>query len=310
MKARPLDAFRQGLATQEGLRFPEPFFWTTEFLERVRDRDPDYRRHLLAGTIETLAAPPAAVRVVAEGDSWFHHPCIADVMDWLKRLGYAPYRSDAPGRHLADMVREKVYLKLLADPDVKAVLLSGGGNDLIDWKGPEGAGRNPIFRNAGDSSVPRDWIEEGQLLAVLARLRELLGIFISDVRQARPRTPIIVHCYDRILPRRSGPLGAWLGLQMDTAGIPRDAQQLRNDVAAILIDRTNDTYRSVAATERITYVDLRDIVRGRSWDEIHPTGEAFGDIAQKLAEHIPGLRRRRRARPTRGKGKRQRRPST
>ncbi len=72
--------------------------------------------------------------MVAEGDSWFNHPCINEVMDWFKRLGYAPYRSDAPGRTLATMVSEKVYLKLLADPDVKAVLLSDGGNDLINWK--------------------------------------------------------------------------------------------------------------------------------------------------------------------------------
>jgi hypothetical protein len=300
MKTRRLDAFRQRLATEEGLRFPGPFFWTTNFLDRVRDRDPDLRRHLMSGTIETLAAPPDAVRVVAEGDSWFHHPCITDIMDWLQRMGYAPYRSDALGRSLAEMVHEKVYLTFLQDDDVKAVLLSGGGNDLIDWKGSQDRGLHPIFQNAGGSPVPRDWINEAQLAAALANLRELLGAFISDVRGKRPRMPIIVHCYAHIIPRRTGPLGAWLGLQMDTVGIPQDAHQLRNDIAAILIDRANDTYRSVADTERITYVDVRRIVRGRWWDEIHPTSDAFEDIARELARHIPGRRRGRSTRPARG----------
>jgi len=309
MKTRPLSGFRQRLVAEERLRFPEPFFWTTEFLDRLRAQDPDYRLHLLGGTIGTLAAPPDQVRVVAEGDSWFNHPCIDDIMDWLKRMGYAPYRSDAPGRTLAKMVDEKVYLKLLADPEVKAVLLSGGGNDLIDWKRPpEGGPPTPIFRNAGNSSVPADWVNEQELRAALARLRELLGIFISDVRNARPRMPIIVHGYDHIIPRRSGPFGAWLGPQLDAVGIPRDAQRLRNDIAAILIDRANETYRSVANTQGITYVNLRGIVRGRWWDEIHPDGDAFHDIAKKLAQHIPAARRRHRARPARAK--RRRRAST
>src|SRR5215475_4160459 len=155
---KQLSSMRLRFAAEEGLSFPEPFFWTTAFLDELRARDPDYRRHLLAGTIETFAAAPEKVRVVAEGDSWFNHPCIDEVMDWSKRMGYAPYRSDAPGRTLATMVREKVYLKLLVNADVKAVLLSGGGNDLINWNRPAGGGPTPILQNAKGSSTPADWI--------------------------------------------------------------------------------------------------------------------------------------------------------
>jgi hypothetical protein len=187
-------------------------------------------------------------------------------MDWLKRLGYAPYRSDAPGRSLATMVNEKVYLKLLVNPDVKAVLLSGGGNDLINWNRPAGGGPTAILKNAQGSSTPADWINDRELVAALARLQELFRVFIQDVRGERPRMPIVVHFYDRIVPRTTGKYGygPWLGNQMDAVGVPRQPQQLRNDIAAILIDRANDMCRSVAAAQAVTYVDLRGIV-GTRW---------------------------------------------
>lgn len=287
-----LTPLRRRLAAEERLRFPEPFFWTTDYLERLRERDPDYRSRLIFGTIDVLAAPKTEIRVVAEGDSWFHHPCIDDVMDWFKRFGYAPYRSDAPGRTLVQMVSEKVYLKFLGDPDVKAVLLSGGGNDLISWRKGD-SGHSPIFKPANDPSRADDWVDEAELVSALAEIERLLGIVIGDVRAARPRMPIITHCYDRIHPRRSGPFGAWVGPQLDDLGVPQQ-QRLRNEIAAILIDRANETYQRVSVAQRITYVDVRGIVGNRWWDEIHPESDAFGDIAKQLAAQVPAGRSRRR----------------
>jgi hypothetical protein len=84
-------------ALSVGLRFPEPFFWTTRPFERLQRLDPGaselaYREHFFfAQALEVYSAPPSKVRIVAEGDSWFAHPCITDITDWLPDHNYQPY---------------------------------------------------------------------------------------------------------------------------------------------------------------------------------------------------------------------------
>jgi hypothetical protein len=292
-RARSLGAHKIRLARREGLSFPEPFFWTTNDLERLRALDPNYRRYLVVGASDVLTAPATKIRIVAEGDSWFNHPCRKDIMKWFKEWGYAPYRSDAPGRRLATMVDEKVYLKFLDDPEVRAVLLSGGGNDLISWKRASEREPSPIFKRGNGSSNPSDYFNEMELRLALAEVARLLVVFAGDVRRARPHLPIITHSYDHIKPRTTGPFGAWVGPQLTQIGVPEKNQPLRDAIAKILIERANDTYRETCAATGMTYVDVRGVVRDRWWDEIHPEDEAFRGIATKLAASVPKVARRR-----------------
>ena len=302
-RLRPYNRARLLAARQEGLSFPEPFFWTTDRLERLRQLDPGYRDYLHARALDALKAPPTRIRVVAEGDSWFNHPCLRDIMDWFQEFGYAAYRSDAPGRELATMVQEQVYLKFLADPAVPAALLSGGGNDLISWKRDSGRRPSPIFKPGNGSSNPADYLNDAELGEALAALERLLGEFARSVHQKRPGLPIITHCYDRIEPRSDGPVGAWVGPQMDQLGVPKK-QRLRNGIAAILIDRANETYGRASAAHGMTYVDLRGTVRNRWWDEIHPKDDAFREVATRLAAKVPASRASGHGRRARGRGRR------
>jgi len=296
-----LDAYRLRLARDEGLSFPEPFFWTTDYLERLRARDSDYRSRLIVGAIDVVVAPATQVRIISEGDSWFNYPGRKDIVDWLEVLGYAPYRSDAPGRLLTTMVQEKVYLKFLGDSTVRSVLLSGGGNDLISWKRPSKQQPSPIFKRGNGSSNPADYLNDAEVVAALAELRRLLGVVASDVRNVRPKMPIILHCYDWIEPRTDGPCGAWIGPQMDQVGVPAN-QRLRNAIARLLIDRANEAYQVACEANGMTHVDLRGTVGRRWWDEIHPNHDAWGEIARKLAASIPIVARRRAHAATRRRG--------
>ena len=288
---RHLYKARLRIARQQNLRFPEPFFWTTDDLERLRSVDPSYRSHLHARALDALNAPTTKTRIAAEGDSWFDHPCIRDVMDWFGEFGLASYRSDAPGRKLATMLQEKVYLKFLDDPSVQAVLLSGGGNDLISWKRVSNEQPSPIFKRGGGSTNPADYLDDANLGDALRALEGLLTEFAGDVHKKRPRLRIITHCYDRFKPRSDGPFGAWVGPQMDLIGVPTTGQ-LRNNIAALLIDRANDAYNHACRANGMTFVDLRGTTQGRWYDEIHPQDVAFRDIAVKLAAEIPAARRR------------------
>lgn len=287
--ARTLRKARLRAARREGLSFPEPFFWTTSDIKRLGRLDSKYRSRLHARALDALNALPTQGHIAAEGDSWFDHPCICDVIDWFKEFGYAPYRSDSPGRKLATMLQQKVYLTFLNDPRVKAVILSGGGNDLISWKRKSKKRPSPIFKPGQGSTNPADYLDDVQLSEALAALGGLLAEFARDVRRKRPGLRIITHCYDCFEPRSSGPHGAWIGPQMDLIGVPKTGQ-LRNKIAALLIDRANDAYRHACADHGMTFVDLRGTTRGRWYDEIHPNDAAFHDIAAKLAGQIPAAR--------------------
>lgn len=277
---------RTRLARREVLTFPEPFYWTTSGIEELKQSVPDFRKHVCARALDTLNAPLAKTRLACDGDSWFDHPCVRDAMDWIEAGDFAVYRADAPGRLLSTMLKEKCYLRFLDDTTVRAMLLSGGGNDLINWRRPSKDKPSPIFSKGGGSSKPEDFLNPSELDTALSSITTLLREFARDVWGKRPRLPIITHCYDWFVPRTSGPFGAWIGPQLDMVGAPRSSQ-LRGQIAKLLIDRANEAYARTCSDVGMIFVDLRGTTRERWYDEIHPSSEAFGDIVAKLIASIP-----------------------
>ena len=74
--------------------------------------------------------------IVIEGDSWFEHPIIKDTFDWLseKLQGkYALYSLAHGGDWLMNIIRDGKYISELPIIKPEVLLLSGGGNDLVDY---------------------------------------------------------------------------------------------------------------------------------------------------------------------------------
>ena len=77
--------------------------------------------------------------LIAEGDSWFDYP-LYDVLDLLERDGFEVDAVAHMGDSLEDMAHDERQLDRLAKAfekvrgaaraDVRAILLSGGGNDI------------------------------------------------------------------------------------------------------------------------------------------------------------------------------------
>lgn len=294
---------RMRLARQEILTFSEPFYWTTSGIEQLRGADPDFRKHTFARAIDALNSPPDKVRLAAEGDSWFDHPCMRETIDWIEARKFAVHRSDGPGRLLRTMVQEKAYLRFLKDNTVQAMLLSGGGNDLISWKRASKDVPSPIFKSANGSKNPEDYLNQSEVDAALESIAKMLGEFASNILRKRPKLPIITHCYDWFEPKTSGPWGAWIGPQMDMVGVPSSGP-IRRQIATLLIDRANETYSRTCSCAGMIYIDLRGMTRGRWYDEIHPNEEAFSDIATKFISAIPGQKVTARKRAHSGKSRR------
>lgn len=251
--------------------------------------------------------------LLAIGDSWFWypgnnllralaaHPRLREPYRNIQMLGFngakiAEYvdRGSARGRYA------KAFRRELSPRNVgyyTTVLISGGGNDAVDY----GLALRP---DCGGLERPEDCVDPEGLDDLMRDISGALGLLIHDVlwafrRQNRP-VDLFVHGYDYPVPDGRGfdalmfrVAGPWLAPAMDARGVAQDAA-LRRGICRALIDGLNDTLRGFARpSEGVHFVDSRSVLRGdaqyrEDWDnEMHPTAEGFRRIVD--ARWIPLL---------------------
>jgi len=247
--------------------------------------------------------------VIAEGDSWFDYPG-HDILKLLEDDHAFDVRSVAHrGDRVEDMAHSqgqfedfaRLLEKLLRDGKVpKAILLSGGGNDIA---GDEFA----LLLNHAASALPpvNDDIVRG---VVDVRLRAAYARIISGITTVAQGLigrviPILTHGYARAVPDGRGFLGGfgpfpgpWLEPGFRKKGY-RDLQS-NKAVMAGLIDRFNAMVSSISATPQfrhVQYVDLRRLLRNdasykQDWaNELHPTKAGFARVSAEFAARISAL---------------------
>jgi lysophospholipase L1-like esterase len=261
----------------------------------------------LLGAHEALVgASHSAGLLLAEGDSWFDYPLndvlksledehgfdvesLAHAGDSLENMAYADGQLDNLSRRLERMLRDGRV--------PKAILLSGGGNDVA---GPE---FGMLLNHAGSKLPPlNDQVVAG---VVDQRMRLALVTMIEAISQiciqwlTRP-LPILLHGYDYPVPDGRGvfggwgPLpGPWLAPGFGEKGYAPGAA--RTAIAAQLIDRLNQMLAGVAALPdfgHVGWIDLRGTLSNgkdykKSWDnELHPTSAGFDRVALHFAAAI------------------------
>src|SRR4051812_23993517 len=96
-----------------GVSFPEPFYWTSPILDALEALSPGHGIGPFdASSQEVQRQFPDGPWLVAEGDSWFNHPLINTIVDWLRiTFKYGPFRSDKPGKTLTQMLDRRAYLE-------------------------------------------------------------------------------------------------------------------------------------------------------------------------------------------------------
>ncbi|HET9439531.1 MAG TPA: SGNH/GDSL hydrolase family protein [Longimicrobiales bacterium] len=257
-------------------------------------------------TRSTLGPAADAGVLIAEGDSWFDYP-LWDVLRILEDEFLYDVESVAhKGDCVEDMAHSKGQFeefarrleKLLRQNKVpRAILLSGGGNDIA---GDE----LPILINYAASGLPT--LNEDIVRGVIdVRLRAAYGRMIGGITAIaqsylqRP-IPIIMHGYDYPVPDGRGFLGGWWKLPgpwlrpgfVRKGHEDKDANQR---TIAKLIDRFNDMLEGVsnsAGFAHVHYLDLRgtlphDSQYKKYWgNELHPSERGFGMVTQKFAKLI------------------------
>lgn len=251
----------------------------------------------------------AADVLVAEGDSWFDYPLhdilkslddhygydvesVAHAGDAVEQMAYSDGQLDDFTRRI-----EKIVLGGIVP---KAILLSGGGNDVA---GPEFG----MLLNHIDSPLPG--LNEKVVDGVLnERIRLAYVTIISKVTEicrvkAGHEIPILVHGYDYPVPDGRGVLGgAWFlpGPWMEPGFRQKGFKNLqkRIELAGALIDRINEMLEGIASLTsfgHVKYVNLRNSLSTgpnyKNWwaNELHPTGKGFNKIADLFAQELDKL---------------------
>jgi hypothetical protein len=274
--------------------------------------------------VELLSGGTLLGYLIAEGDSWFDYPGI-DVIDALREPRFGPanngYYKVFSAANAGDTVEEMAYdarqregfaqqfraaLDQGKQNEVKAILLSGGGNDI--------AGK--------EFHVLLNHLEQSQALGLpvldvplvdafidrLGRnLEGLIGLADAYAHQVLGRTaniPILIHGYAEPVPDGRGFLigrffpGPWLEPGFTAKGyVLGSPTALDNNTVAMtdLIRRFNARIARIPAAlsgrADVRYLDVRkklqNIVAGavykKSWsNELHPEDAAFREIAREF----------------------------
>lgn len=296
--------------------------------EAVRTRDAALRRrrsniaNAPAGAVSAaLVAPPAVVAaaggtqslgvLVAEGDSWFDYPG-RDVLSALEDEGYDTVSVAHSGHTVESMAySDKQLLDFTAKiEDVirtgripKAILLSGGGNDVAG---------NEFVMLLNHRLAPNSGLNDAVVDGVIKdRVRNAYATILEKITETcRLRTggaiPIIVHGYDWPVPDGRGFLGGglflpgpWLEPGFRLKGFDKkDTTQFARmgRIVSDLIDRFNAMLTTVVKEfPHVRHLDLRRTLSNgadykRWWsNELHPSDRGFTEIARKYAALIETL---------------------
>jgi lysophospholipase L1-like esterase len=280
-------------------RFSAPFFYDWVPLPDldvvIGDEDDGGPYELAARRIIDLAnAADAALRarrfaqrrrqhpewpvVLCEGDSWIAHPLVHDIGDHLfddPRNRFAVRNCGAAGDRLTAMAAAREHEGLLLEHDAVALVLSGGGNDLL-------VQFREFLRTWEPGDAPARLVHD----VLEPRLTELMVTMRQVLRGARDRDrtlPIIVHGYDYLrvaAPERGQFLSPWF----DAAKIVEARE--RQATLDYIVDRFNHHLRDATLdVEGVAYVDVRGRVGEDQWfDEIHPNDDGFARVAEAIGE--------------------------
>ena len=262
--------------------------------------------------------------LVAEGDSWFALPDFKylnsktdNILEGLENRGYEVISVAESGETIEEMAfvdkQHEALKKILKKLNSKgkqphAVLLSGGGNDLVDYL----AALLNTRSNKACALHP-------QIVNILQeRLVNSYSHLIELVRDACKQhwseidIPIIVHGYGHPVPDGRSHryfdvkfAGPWLKPVFERKGYKdhRSDLKIATDVMKTLVDMFNDDVLLSLADKYkyVCYVDLRCLLSNQLndkklrhykvfWDdELHPDEKVFKRIAKKIDKSIQGL---------------------
>jgi lysophospholipase L1-like esterase len=256
-------------------------------------------------------------RCLAQGDSWF---TLGGVPPWITTnllsqmvfsLSACIVNCALPGKQLAHMVdttTHRRFLQLLrgrAASKWDLILLSGGGNDLIDaaLSPPTATGANRLLLTSAEWSAaappPARYQSAEGWSTFSTHIEAVFDQFLAERdKGVNASTPVVLHSYDVAVPRNAGGgfgIGPWLHKAFNMYAIPLEH---RVDLAVALLTGLRDLLAAIVAARPAANVALVEtlgtltraaVVEGESGDwenEIHPTRNGYRLLAQRWRPEV------------------------
>jgi lysophospholipase L1-like esterase len=248
-------------------------------------------------------------RCLVQGDSWFSIGAVpffltTNLLQALElRVGTCLVNCASPSAKLTRMIdstRSTTFLQLLNGALATkwdAILVSGGGNDLIEAlqsRSPDSGRR--LLRFAAEWGEPGSaarYVSEAGWLTFRDHMLEVFRLLV-EARDAglNHSTPIVFHTYDLPSPRNASAgagFGPWLLPALEFFGIPPEdwnavAQEIYSRLR-MLLRQIRDTHEGLVLVESLgtlTPADGGDESATADWqNEIHPTRDGYAKLDEK-----------------------------
>lgn len=253
--------------------------------------------------------------ILAEGDSWFTIAGIptSNLLFSMRFKKMTMIVNCAmPGdtiKHISEIEGNHAFRAALSPDGFKwdLILLSGGGNDLIDAAEKILLPRDK--RGAKSMSKAKDYCDQGRLNQVVSSVqqgyRRILKLRDSAGSLARNK-PIVVHTYDLPTPRNSPArffsiplLGPWLYTAAVKAEVPEEdwikvsrhlINTLSDGILALQDESKMKNFHVIETRKTLKMAALGTTGDNGDWlNEIHPNSDGYTKIAKKLEKPINDL---------------------
>jgi hypothetical protein len=235
-------------------------------------------------------------RVLAEGDSWFEHPCPKDLIEWTGET-YAVLSLAKAGDSWGDYFQQEglyyddrtptgLYENMrLEKPQI--VVMSGSGNEVL-------GSIETYVRRFNPDLPPEQHIIMERFEEVLEYCETWCGKYARGVIAAGAQ--FVHHGYDYPDPRSRSDGGQLLGGPLeDHCGIPGPYywRAIVNKMIDLYNERIAKLLRSIRGAH---FLDLRGTIGNRNayqgpnkwywWDEVHPSPDGSKLVAAKFKDEI------------------------
>lgn len=245
-------------------------------------------------------------KLVVEGDSWFDYPFTKDIIDHLRKMGYAIKRHSKHGDTLENMVFGSEYsirknvainngdrglqevLTSVRIYNPRFVLFSAGGNDVVGSEFEQ-------YLNHKNSGLKL--FKETNYNQNLLVMKNAIEQFLIRIWEVDPGIDILMDGYDYAKPNGTtylGISGPWVLPGFAKKNIlNRETEQ--EPIIKKLVDGFNGILKELdAAYERFHHIDLRGVFPDDNmWDnEIHLKSQGYkkvADIYHRKMEQIAGF---------------------
>lgn len=250
-----------------------------------------------------VADNPDAVRILAEGDSWFAYPRrfiafgqSANIVQILaERNYYLIYSTASIGDEATSMLtgeQKFAFTRRLSTNEFDIVLFSGGGNDIV------GKYDFDFFLKRRDSGA--DWRDCLEMERLDNKLEQIESVYIELLERVacysvNPDTKVVSHNYDFCQPSPEGyelfdifPIGeSWIYPYLHQKGFtdPLEQQQVIRFMLIRFGERLERVRRSYP--DRFFIAATQGTLNEKQWrNEIHPTPAGFRILSRIVHRQI------------------------